>query len=137
MEKRILIMGIGNYLMADEGVGVHAAEALLLLNWPANISVLDGGTGGFHLLEYFEQHFRSLSDPTHLAARVPLEVTVHAFAASMLGMMTWWLEQAKQYTPEEISSYFRDLFFNGALASLGQADFLPFAGSTGTPGRPE
>lgn len=88
-------------------------------------------------LEYFEQHFRSLSDPTHLAARVPLEVTVHAFAASMLGMMTWWLEQAKQYTPEEISSYFRDLFFNGALASLGQADFLPFAGPTGTPGRPE
>lgn len=54
--EKILIMGIGNYLMADEGVGVHAAEQLQQLNWPENVSVLDGGTGGFHLLEYFETH---------------------------------------------------------------------------------
>lgn len=49
-------MGIGNYLMCDEGVGVHVAEALSKHEWPDNVSVLDGGTGGFHLLEYFESH---------------------------------------------------------------------------------
>lgn len=54
--KSILILGIGNYLMGDEGVGVHIAEHLIAEELPANVSVLDGGTGGFHLLDHFEQH---------------------------------------------------------------------------------
>jgi hydrogenase maturation protease len=54
--KSILILGIGNYLMGDEGIGVHLAEQFMEEELPANVSVLDGGTGGFHLLEYFEKH---------------------------------------------------------------------------------
>jgi hydrogenase maturation protease len=54
--KTILVLGIGNYLMGDEGVGVHIAEHLTFEKMPANVSVLDGGTGGFHLLDHFEQH---------------------------------------------------------------------------------
>lgn len=53
---RVLVMGIGNYLMGDEGVGVHAAERLALQELPDNVDVVDGGTGGFHLLEYFEKY---------------------------------------------------------------------------------
>jgi hydrogenase maturation protease len=53
---RILIMGIGNYLMGDEGVGVHLAEILEGYTLPPNVDVVDGGTGGFHLLEYFEKY---------------------------------------------------------------------------------
>lgn len=53
---RILIMGIGNYLMGDEGVGVHLAETLEGYTLPPNVDVVDGGTGGFHLLEYFEKY---------------------------------------------------------------------------------
>ena len=56
MEKKILILGIGNYLMGDEGVGVHVANKLSNEKFPAGVSVLDGGTGGFHLLEYFEKN---------------------------------------------------------------------------------
>lgn len=52
----ILILGIGNYLMGDEGVGVHAALQLEQEQLPPDVAVLDGGTGGFHLLEYFEKH---------------------------------------------------------------------------------
>lgn len=54
---RILVLGIGNYLMGDEGVGVHLAEYLQqqqLLS--EGVDVIDGGTGGFHLLEFFEQY---------------------------------------------------------------------------------
>ncbi|MGB4773235.1 MAG: HyaD/HybD family hydrogenase maturation endopeptidase [Chitinophagaceae bacterium] len=69
--KKILIMGIGNYLMADEGVGVHAAEQLQQLNWPENVSVLDGGTGGFHLLEYFETHDHVILIDATLDGREP------------------------------------------------------------------
>lgn len=55
MEKKpLLILGIGNYLMGDEGIGVHLARALEEEQFSENIDVLDGGTGGFYLLESFE-----------------------------------------------------------------------------------
>jgi hydrogenase maturation protease len=54
--NRILILGIGNYLMGDEGVGVHVARLLQSEDLPPNVDVVDGGTGGFHLLEYFEKY---------------------------------------------------------------------------------
>ncbi|MDR3693886.1 hydrogenase maturation protease [Mucilaginibacter sp.] len=52
--KGTLILGIGNYLMGDEGIGVHIASLLEKETLPAGVDVLDGGTGGFYLLEYFE-----------------------------------------------------------------------------------
>ncbi len=55
-EKKVLVLGIGNYLMGDEGIGVHVAERLLKENLPPDVDVVDGGTGGFHLLEYFETY---------------------------------------------------------------------------------
>jgi hydrogenase maturation protease len=48
----ILILGIGNILMGDEGVGVHIARYVdEQLSLPEGVSVLDGGTGNFILLE--------------------------------------------------------------------------------------
>lgn len=55
---KILILGIGNLLMGDEGVGVHAIRELEKISLPENIDLLDGGTGGFHLLEYFQSYKR-------------------------------------------------------------------------------
>jgi len=48
--RRLLVLGIGNLLMGDEGVGVHAIRALEKERLPAGVETLDGGTGGFHLL---------------------------------------------------------------------------------------
>ena len=58
MEKKseLLILGIGNYLMGDEGVGVQTAIAIQQLPIANQVDVVDGGTGGFHLLEFFEVH---------------------------------------------------------------------------------
>jgi len=50
---KILILGVGNVLMGDEGVGVHAVRLLEASPWPSRVSLLDGGTGGFHLLSHF------------------------------------------------------------------------------------
>ena len=58
IKNKTLILGIGNYLMADEGLGVHLAERFLQEELPEGVDVLDGGTGGFHLLEYFEKYER-------------------------------------------------------------------------------
>ena len=52
----ILILGVGNYLMGDEGVGVHLIQEMAKLDLPGYIDILDGGTGGFLLLSYFEAY---------------------------------------------------------------------------------
>lgn len=49
--EKILVLGLGNVLMGDEGVGVHVVRALEQNTLPANVECLDGGTGGFTLLE--------------------------------------------------------------------------------------
>jgi hydrogenase maturation protease len=56
----ILILGVGNLLMGDEGVGVHALQRLEKLSWPPGVILLDGGTGGIHLLEPLRGHPRVL-----------------------------------------------------------------------------
>jgi hydrogenase maturation protease len=53
-QNKLLILGIGNYLMGDEGVGVHVANRLIAENQIPDVDIVDGGTGGFHLLGYFE-----------------------------------------------------------------------------------
>ena len=52
----ILILGIGNVLMGDEGIGVRAINYLEKHTFPSNVRLLDGGTGGFHLLEYLQEY---------------------------------------------------------------------------------
>jgi len=51
---RVLILGIGNVLMGDEGVGVHALRQLERRPPAAGVRLLDGGTGGVNLLTEFE-----------------------------------------------------------------------------------
>ncbi len=56
MENQLLILGLGNLLMGDEGLGVHFARAMEEAVLPENVTVLDGGTGGFHLMSYLEDY---------------------------------------------------------------------------------
>ncbi len=49
--KAILILGIGNVLMGDEGIGVHVVRYLQNMPLPEGVECLDGGTGSFNLLE--------------------------------------------------------------------------------------
>ncbi|MGA3129688.1 MAG: hydrogenase maturation protease [Terracidiphilus sp.] len=49
--KTTLVLGLGNVIMGDEGVGVHVVRALEKQTLPVGVECLDGGTGGFILLE--------------------------------------------------------------------------------------
>jgi hydrogenase maturation protease len=53
MDKaNILVLGLGNILCCDEGVGVHIAKQLdERYALPETVEVLDGGTAGMELLE--------------------------------------------------------------------------------------
>ena len=52
----ILVMGVGNYLMGDEGIGVHVVQHMEKMDLPDYLDVLDGGTGGFLLMNYFDEY---------------------------------------------------------------------------------
>lgn len=47
---KTLVLGIGNILLTDEGIGIHVLQALEpeLANWP-DVTLLDGGTLSFTL----------------------------------------------------------------------------------------
>jgi len=49
--QKILILGVGNILYADEGVGVRAVERLLAdYTFSDNVTLLDGGNLGMRLM---------------------------------------------------------------------------------------
>ncbi len=56
MSKRVLVLGIGNVLWADEGFGVRCVEVMAdQYAFPDNVKLLDGGTQGLYLLPFLEQ----------------------------------------------------------------------------------
>ena len=52
--QNILILGLGHILLGDEGVGVRVIERLLTHPLPEEIEVIDGGTAGYELINFFE-----------------------------------------------------------------------------------
>lgn len=47
----ILVLGIGNILLRDEGVGVRVIERMREMPVPEDVELVDGGTAGADLLE--------------------------------------------------------------------------------------
>lgn len=55
MRKPILVLGVGNVLLSDEGIGVHVARRLQSMQLPPHVEVIDGGTGGYELIGFFSE----------------------------------------------------------------------------------
>jgi hydrogenase maturation protease len=53
-KKPILILGVGNLLLRDEGVGIHVVRKLSEMDLPDYVEVCDGGTSGMDLVDEFE-----------------------------------------------------------------------------------
>jgi len=51
MPFRRAIIGVGNVLCGDEGVGVHAARRLETADVPLDVAIWDGGTEGLVLMD--------------------------------------------------------------------------------------
>ena len=48
---KVIIIGIGNLLLMDEGIGIHVINELEKHKLPENVDIYDGGTGGFNLID--------------------------------------------------------------------------------------
>jgi hydrogenase maturation protease len=51
----ILVLGIGNILLRDEGAGIHVVTRLEKEGFN-EADLMDGGTGGFHLLGFIQSY---------------------------------------------------------------------------------
>lgn len=53
--RRIVVLGVGNVLLTDEGVGIRAVEELSKMRFPEDkVEFIDGGTEGYGLIAMIE-----------------------------------------------------------------------------------
>jgi hydrogenase maturation protease len=52
---KVIIIGIGNLLLMDEGIGIHVINELERHKLPENVDIYDGGTGGFKLIDLMHE----------------------------------------------------------------------------------
>jgi len=58
MQKKNIVIGVGNMLFKDEGIGIYASE-YIRQNYEFDdkeLEVIDGGTLGFKLMTYFQEY---------------------------------------------------------------------------------
>lgn len=53
-QEQVLVVGVGNLLIGDEGVGVHVVQELRRRSWPEHVTLVASATGGVHLLELLQ-----------------------------------------------------------------------------------
>lgn len=56
LQYRVLILGMGNLIMSDDGLGVHVVNELKKRKWPSGVLVLEVGTS---VINYLEEISRS------------------------------------------------------------------------------
>ena len=72
----VLVLGLGNILLSDEGVGVKAVEELQnRYDCSDAVEIVDGGTMGLELLPYFEERSHILIIDAVKSGRKPGTIT--------------------------------------------------------------
>ncbi len=55
-QKRLLVLGVGNPLAGDDGVGIEVVRRLKKEKLPGNVDIVEGYTLSFQLLNFFEKY---------------------------------------------------------------------------------
>jgi hydrogenase maturation protease len=71
MRKSVLVLGVGNVLLSDEGIGVHVVRRLQSLPVPDSVEVIDGGTCGYELIAFFSGRTKVIIVDCLKAAKPP------------------------------------------------------------------
>jgi hydrogenase maturation protease len=74
--NKIVVIGIGNLLLMDEGIGVHTINELEKHDLPRNIEIYDGGTGGFKLIDLMHGAARVIFIDAVETGKAPGTVTI-------------------------------------------------------------
>jgi hydrogenase maturation protease len=99
MTGEILILGVGNILLGDEGAGVHAVNEMMQTpdDFPSSVDIADGGTAGFDLISLMKgrkkiiiiDSLESADDPGSVfrLSRDELQIHGRIFSAHDLGIL--------------------------------------------------
>ena len=74
--RSTLILGIGNILRKDDGVGIHIINRLRGKDLSPGVRLLDGGTAGLDLITYLEDLDRLIIVDAFLAEGCPGDINV-------------------------------------------------------------
>ncbi|MDR1200287.1 MAG: hydrogenase maturation protease [Tannerellaceae bacterium] len=66
-----LIVGVGNLLLKDEGAGIHVVRILEEEELPSGVTLIDGGTGGLHLISWLTGYDRIIMVDATLDSHPP------------------------------------------------------------------
>ena len=124
--KKNVVIGVGNILFMDEGVGVYASRSLKEnYTFEPHIDIVDGGTLGFKLMDYFQDYERviildtvSIKDKPGSVYNLPAEAlmglseykqTVHELEVVGMLELSSMLEEVAEVSvigiiPEDIQS---------------------------------
>jgi hydrogenase maturation protease len=69
--ETVLILGVGNELLGDEGLGIHVARALIVQSLPEHVQVIEAGTALLDLLPEMARHDRVILVDAVRAGREP------------------------------------------------------------------
>lgn len=106
---KILVMGVGNLLLSDEGLGVQFLTELKDAKLPENVELLDGGTAGMDLI--------------YLIQDVDFMIIIDAVNAhSEAGALFRFLPDKTNIFPDEVQVSFHQ---------VGIVDILALAGIVG------
>lgn len=74
---RVVVLGVGNILMSDEGVGVHAVNELAeRYDFPDWVEIIDGGTSGMDCLDRIaDSDLLLIADCMRKAGQKPGDIT--------------------------------------------------------------
>jgi hydrogenase maturation protease len=73
--NKIVVIGIGNLLLMDEGIGIHVINELEQHKLPENMDIYDGGTGGFKLIDLMHEAKRVIFIDAVETGKAPGTVT--------------------------------------------------------------
>lgn len=107
--KPILVIGVGNSIQMDDGIGMHVLQALEGHPLPDSVELFDGGTAGLDLLPYLQNRH-----------------TVIVIDAVDAGMEAGTLFR---FTPEDIAAKRQHY---DSLHQLGLLETIRMAGLLGT-----
>lgn len=92
---KVAVIGVGNLLMRDDGIGIHVIEALRKEELPKNVEVFDASTRAFDALEFMDgcdravivdaykeegapgTVYRFAFDPTAGTGEFPINLSMH------------------------------------------------------------
>ena len=73
--NKIVVIGIGNLLLMDEGIGIHVINELEQHKLPENVDIYDGGTGGFKLIDLMHEAKRVIFIDAVETSKAPGTIT--------------------------------------------------------------